>query len=60
VAEEGPDGEEAVGVADFFSFGGGAGGVGNGDFGDFFAEAAELGGDFGAEFEAVAFEIDLR
>src|SRR5258708_27625335 len=60
MAEQGPDGEPAIGVANFLAFAGGARRVGYGDFCDLLAHAAELGSHFGTELEAAASQINLR
>src|SRR5579863_7958940 len=60
VAQQGPDRQPAVGVANLFAFARGTRCVGDRDLGDLLAHTAELGGYLGAELEAKALQINLR
>ena len=59
VADQRPEGFEAVAGADFFAVGDAARVVADGHFVDADTLAAEPGGDLRAEFEAAAFEAEI-
>src|SRR5216684_2609548 len=60
MADEGPNGEPAIGVANLFAFSRRARSVGDWNLRDLFSHPAELGGDFGTELEALAVQTNLR
>src|SRR5580704_16830673 len=59
-AEQGPDGEPAIGVANFLAFARQAWRVGAGHFRDFLAHAAKFCRHFRAELKTPAFQVNLR
>ena len=60
VADEGPNCQPAVGVANFLALCRGAWLIGNGNFRDRLAHSAKLRRNLGAEFETAAFKFYLR
>src|SRR5271166_999512 len=60
VAEQSPDREPAIGVANFLAFTRRAGRIRDRDFRDFLAHAAELRRYFRAKLEAAALQVNLR
>lgn len=58
VAEDAQDGLDSILPADLFALGVGAGGVGDGDFGDAQRERGEFGSDFGLKAEALLTESE--
>src|ERR1700752_4985846 len=58
VADDAPEGLDAVFPGDFFALFVGATGVGDGNFIDAPIALGDLGGDFGLEAEAVGFDRD--
>ena len=60
MAQQSPDGEPAIGVADFFSLACGARSVGDGHLRNVLAHTAELGRYFRAKLESTASQSNLR
>src|SRR5437879_3176030 len=59
VADQGPDGQPAVGVTNFLALASRTWGVRDGHFGDLFAHAAQLGSHFGAELETLTLQAEV-